>query len=368
MLATVFTAAIVLEQKPHDVAQAPTPAVVVPAPAPPSQSPSPPPACSPQLLPTSAIDEPIAAIAAASDAPVIVVASARHAWISRDDGKTFTRALDSDGAISSLFVEPDGRVYVFRSEWGNYGPVEALGIADPDGHEHWREPPRGSLPVAARGGWIVGMAKEDGMLVGWDAGNRWERIPATHGWNPWRMTMGANRVSYYLAMRGSEDDHSMHLLAASEAGRARSLWRLPSADTVGGPDAVVPCAAFAGDTLHIVVRGTTPGSSRLLSIGPDGHRRERVLVGQMLDDRELTCDLAGNERATFLTLHTYRTMYRVTRIDTDEPRNVAEYSFSFRHIAGDAHGNLLFHSGGCLQRLSQAGRQTQLACGPDHHG
>src|SRR5262245_34362178 len=45
----------------------------------------------PSLGPADAlsIDEPIEYLAAASDAPVIAVASGHHVWISRDDGKTF---------------------------------------------------------------------------------------------------------------------------------------------------------------------------------------------------------------------------------------------------------------------------------------
>lgn len=370
-LAGVISAAILLDQKPRGASPAPAPVVADPAPAPATPppaappSPSPPAVCDPQHPPAGAIDEPIEYVAAASDAPVIAVASLHHVWISRDDGKTFTRALESGGGIRSLFAEPDGRVYAVRGDWVNH-PAEELGIAEPDGRERWREPPGDALPVDARGGWIVGMASPDGMLVGWDAGNKWERIPATHGWNPWRLAMGTGRVSYYLAKRIDAVDHSMHLLAASEAGRARSLWSMPLAEEagVGTPDGIIPCAALAGDTLYIVVRGTRPGSSRLLAIGPDGHPHERL--GQLFDDPKLTCDIAGNERATYMTLHTSVTMYRVIRIDTDEPRDVAEYTTGFKRIVVDAHGNLVFLENGCLQRVSQAGRQTQLVCGPDH--
>jgi hypothetical protein len=361
----MFAAAILLGPKPGDVSQAPAPVVVDPAPRPPAPPPpAPPPVRAPQRRPTGAIDEPIEFVAAASDAPVIAVASQHHAWVSRDDGKTFLRALEGGGGINSLFVDPDGQVYAVRSDWVT-GPAEQLGIADRDGRERWREPPRESLPVDARNGWIVGRAPRDGMLVGWDGGNRWERIPATHGWNPWLMTMGTGRVSYYLAQKIDADDHSMHLLAASEAGRARSLWSLPLADNVGvgTPDRVIPCAGFAGDTLHIIVRGPRPGTSRLLAIGPDGRPRERALWG--LDDSKLTCDIAGNDRATYITLHTSVTMYRVTRIDTDEPHDVAEYTVGFKRTAVDAHGNLVYLQNGCLQRISPAGRQTLLACGPD---
>ncbi|HEX7942770.1 MAG TPA: hypothetical protein VF488_13245, partial [Gemmatimonadaceae bacterium] len=167
---------------------------------------------------------------------------------------------------------------------------------------------------------------------------------------------------YYLAQKMDGVDHGMHLLAASEAGRARSLWSLPSADGVGTPDGAIPCAAFAGDTLHIV-RGTRPGSGRLLATGPDGRPRERFSVG--LDDGKLTCDIAGNERATYMTVHTDRTLHRLIRIDTDQPREVAEFTTGFKRMAVDAHGNLLYLQNGCLQRISQVGRQTVLACGPD---
>jgi hypothetical protein len=352
-LACVAGVALPLMSDQGDTPNAPAPAVV-------AVSRTPPPA-----PPSGAFDERIALIAAASDAPVIAVASNRRVWISRDDGKTFTRALDSDGGeINALFIEAEGRVYVQRSDWGSHGPTTELGIAEPDGRERWREPRPGSLLLDARAGWIVGMAGSGGMVVGWNAGDNWERIPATHEWNPWRMTMGKNRVSYYLATKiGGE--RGMHLLAASERERAKVLWSLPAVDAVGTPDSIVPCAAFAGDTLHVVVRGGKPGSGRLVAVVPDGRKRERALVGQLLDDRELRCEIAGNDRAAYMTLRTYRTMHRVVRIDRDEPRDVAEYGFGFDRSAVDAHGNLLFLANGCLQRLSEAGHQSLLACGPD---
>ena len=239
----------------------------------------------------------VAIVAAASDAPVVAVASARQVWISRDDGKTFARALESGGEIASLFVEPGGRVYVVRRDVGNHGHTESLGIAELDGRERWREPPPASIPHAARDGWIVGLAGAGGLVVGWDDASRWEGIPASLAWNPWRMAMGKHRVSYALITTNDDTGNSMHLLAASEAERARIVWSLPGADRVG-EGAVVPCAGFGADTLHLVVRGRTPGSSRLVSIGPDGREHERALAGQLLDDRDLMCEIAGNDRAS----------------------------------------------------------------------
>ncbi|HEY0991526.1 MAG TPA: hypothetical protein VGD80_30945 [Kofleriaceae bacterium] len=368
--AGIAGAAILLAPAQSNVSQvapgaaSPTAPASPPPPPEPQLPPSPP--VSQQQLPPSAHDEPIAVVAAAGDAPVIALASAHHVWISRDDGTTFARALESSGSINSLVVEPDGRVYVRRSEWGDFfGPTDELGIADPDGRERWREPPRGALPVDARAGWIVGMAGGGGMVVGWDAGDRWDRIPATHEWNPWRMAMGKGRMSYYLATKIGGAEHGVHLLAASEAGRAKTIWSLPSADGVGTPDGVVPCAAFAGDTLHLVVRGQTPGSSRLVAVKPDGRTREQALVGQLLDDRDLTCTIAGNDRAAYMMLHTARTLHQLIRIDTDPVRDVASFSVGFDRIAVDAHGYFLFVQNGCLQRLSQAGRQRQLVCGPE---
>ena len=53
------------------------------------------------------------------------------------------------------------------------------------------------------------------------------------------------------------------------------------------------------------------------------------------------------------------------RIDREEPRDVASYGFALGGIEVDAHGNLLFLANGCLVRLSEAARQSQLVCGPD---
>lgn len=363
LTATAGTATLLVAAAPPCSAPPPPPTPVVATAPPPAPAPTPPPDANEAIK--GLIDEPIKLVAAASDAPVIALGSEQHVWISRDDGKTFARALDSAGKIESLFVEPDGRVYVVRIDNGDHGPVAELGVAEPDGRERWREPPSESIPLDARAGWIVGMASRGGMVVGWDVGNKWDRIPASRDWNPWRMTMGAGRVSRYLATKIGAPEGGMHLLAAREAGRAKVLWSVPSADGVGGPDSVVPCAGFAGDTLHLVVRGHTPGSSRLVAVGPDGRAREQALVGQLLDDRELTCEIAGNDRAAYLTLHTYRTLDQVMRIDGAGVRDVAAYGFGFDRLAVDAHGNLLFLAHGCVIRLTQASRQTQLACGPD---
>jgi hypothetical protein len=85
------------------------------------------------------------------------------------------------------------------------------------------------------------------------------------------------------------------------------------------------------------------------------------------DDRKATCAIAGNDRAAYITLHTSVTMHRLLRIDTSEPREVADFTIGFKRIAVDAHGNFVYLQNGCLQRISQAGRQTVLACGPDRN-
>jgi len=93
-------------------APAVVPAPVAPAPVAPV-APAPVAPVAPAL--PALIDEPLVKIVAASDAPVIAVASEHRVWISRDDGKTFAPALQGTGSASELFVEPSGRVYTLRS-------------------------------------------------------------------------------------------------------------------------------------------------------------------------------------------------------------------------------------------------------------
>jgi hypothetical protein len=246
-----------------------------------------------------------------------------------------------------------------------------LGIAELDGRERWRQPPEGSYPRAARAGWIAGTANAGGLEIGWNAGDSWDRVPASREWNSWQMAMGEHRTSRFLATRMGGTDPALYLLAAHEGGRAAVVWSTPDADVVGAPSEIIPCAGFAGETLHVVVRDRQADASgwhhgKLVTVGPDGRARERVLVGQMLDDAGLTCEIAGNDRAAFLVLNApRRTLNWVVRIDLAEPRNETSGGSSFERIDVDAHGQFMFLAHGCVSRMNDAGNQNTVVCGPD---
>ena len=333
----------------------------------PSPVPGPPPAPAPG---PGTVDEPIKLIAAASDAPVIAVATTRRVWVSRDGGETFSRALAGDGQISSLVVEPGGRVYAMRVDAWTHRQTSELGILEPDGTERWRQLPDGGIPIDARDGRLVAMAG-GGLAIGARAGDAWERVPASRDWNPWRQAMGPDGVARFLATRIGGVDPALYLLAVRAGERARIVWRTPFSDGVGAPSEVTPCAGFAGDRLHLVVRDRRPDprtqrrAGRLITVHGDGRAEARTLVGRVLDDEGLTCAIGGNDRAAYLSLRTRRTGHQIVRIDVAEPRSVADYTMAFDRIAVDAHGRLLFLAYGRLHRIAESGRSALLLSGSD---
>lgn len=322
---------------------------------------------------SSPIDEKISAIAAAADAPVIAVASAHHVWISRDDGKTFARALDGHGGVDALFVEPAGRVYVVWLDVKSYtdvggGHVSAdqltLGIADPDGREHWRELPGAALPpMAARDGWLASAGAHDatramsGLELGSGAGDSWRGVPSPQKWAVLAVAMDEHHTARFLASRTRIDEegvgHGLYELAASD-DRVATVWStMKSVELVTDefPRNVIPCAGFAGASLYLVHGG------RLIAVDHAGKERDRELGS---DGVATGCAIAGNDRAAYLNIGS-----KLIRIDSDDLRIADDPHGTFDAMAVDAHGFLLYLTGGCVDRYdgSPTKRRDQVVCG-----
>ncbi|TMQ05821.1 MAG: hypothetical protein E6J90_47890 [Deltaproteobacteria bacterium] len=311
---------------------------------------------------------------------MIAVASEHRIWISRDDGKTFALALQGTGSVSELFVEPSGRVYAWRFDIHDHHAADGaihvqseneLGIADLDGRERWRELTDNMVPQVARDGWIAGLGVglgAAGVEIGRNGGDSWSFVPGGEQWNPWLISLGDRGGVRFLASRmGKNDalDRGMSLLVARDGRRATAVWSMPSAGPPSMPSDETPCAGFAGSTLHLVVtdRKAGPSGTRLLSVGGDGAIRTRVLahlVGGVVLDPGLTCEIAGNEHAAYLALDDV-----ILRIDTREPRVSDHTSNELRAIAVDSHGDLLVLARRCVHRFHAASRrEDELVCGP----
>lgn len=359
------------------VAPDPGARAVVPALAPVARPAPPPPAAhAPDL------DEPIGYLAAASDAPVIAVASEHRVWISRDDGKTFAPALaDPRAELYDLTVDPDGRVYALWGEnkiWrspGGRGGVDTieleLGIAELDGRERWR-PTHDvvAAPLDARAGWIVGTGWP---VIGRDFGDSWTRIPSSDRWHVWRASIDDHHTARFLASRidapGSCEDcaRGLSLLVSRDGGPPRHVWSMldrMEIPTDQLPTNVVACAGFAGATLYLVAR--EPRGPRLIAVSGDG----KVVPKQPLPDglpADVTCTIAGNDRAAFIALGD-----DILRIDSDELR-VAPGGAITPQVAGerddlavDEHGHLLYVANACVWRYTEAGagHRDAVVCGP----
>jgi hypothetical protein len=345
-------------------------AVPVPVPA---SAPAPATASVPPISPVPGqrkLDEPITMIAAASDAPVIAVATAHRLWVSRDGGESFAAALPGDGEFLTLVVEPKGRVYAVRTDMGDRRLTQELGILDPDGTERWRQPRGGDLLLDARDGQLLAMFP-DGFVIGMHAGDAWERVPASRAWIPLRASVGADGVARYLAVHSGGTDHALYLLEVRGGGRARVVWSTPFSDGIGAPSEVTPCAGFAGDRLYLVLRDREPDPrtkwrpGKLITVQRDGRAEARTLPGEVLHDDGLSCEIAGNDRAAYLALGSRRIGHQTLRIDGAEPSAVGDYSMAFDRIAVDAHGRLLHVRNGRLGRLSESGRSAVLLYGSD---
>lgn len=345
-------------------------AVFVPVPVPVEIPASPPPVVPAPPAGSRRLDEPIKLIGAASDAPVIAVATTHQVWVSRDGGASFARALAGDGEVASLVVESTGRVYATRTDSGDRRMTSELGILETDGTERWRQPPGGGYLLDARDGRVVMMAT-NGIAIGTRAGEVWDRVAASREWIPLRTSVGADGVARFLATRNEGSDPALYLLEVRGGGRARVVWSTPFSDGVGGSSEITPCAGFAGDRLYVVVRDhaldlvTKRHTGRLVAVHADGRAEARTLVGQVLNDDGLTCDIAGNDRAAYLSFSTRRIGHETLRIDVAEPRAESEYMMAFDRMAVDAHGRLLHLAHGWLGRISESGRATALLLGSD---
>jgi hypothetical protein len=324
------------------------------------------------------VDEPIEYVAAASDAPVIAIASGHHVWISRDDGATFTPALQNAGSIYDLSVEPSGRVYAMWGEnkrWrspGGRGGVDtiefSLGIAEPGGHERWRSLHENlGAPLATRDGWIVG---EGAPVIGRSAGESWTRLASRQHWHVWQSSIDSLHTARFFATQTDGDDcmdcgHGLTLLVAREGKPLARVWSmLDRTDfyTDQFPTNLVGCVGFGGSTLYVVARD--PKGPRLMAV-TDGKvvAKEALAKGLAAD---VSCTIAGNDRAVYMALGD-----DVMRIDTEELRVAPAGVLTPRGandrdiLAVDEHGYLLHVADACLWRYNEsgAGHAAKLVCG-----
>lgn len=359
---------VVLASKPHAEVATP-PATPAPAVAPVVAAPA-------AAAPTSLIDEPLVKLVAASDAPVIAVASEHRVWISRDDGKTFALALQGTASISDLLVEPSGRVYVVRFTTRDHRAANGvtyvqsqseLGIAELDGRERWHELADGMVPWVARDGRIAGVAS-GGVEIGQNAGDSWSTVPGSTPWNPWAIALGEPGTVRFLASRTGKNDQleaAISVVVAHDGRPAAVVWSTRLAG-VGAPAEETPCSGFAGQVLHVVTTDARAGArgTRLLRVDRDGKVRTRVLddlVGGVVLDPGLSCEIAGNEHAAYLALDNV-----LFRLDTREPQVSEHHSDEIRAIAVDAHGDLVVLAHRCVRRLYAGSmREDELVCGPE---
>jgi hypothetical protein len=325
------------------------------------------------------VDEPIEYIAAASDAPVIAVASGHHIWISRDDGNTFAPALHDTGAeLYDLSVDPSGRVYAMWGEnkkWrspggGGVDTIEfALGTADLDGRERWRPVAETiAAPLDARGGWVVGSGAP---VIGRDFGGSWTRVPSG-SWHVWRASIDDHHTARFFASRidapeSCEDcGRGLSLLVAREGRPLTRVWSMLDRTAISiddFPTHVLACAGFAGSTLYLVAR--EPEGARLIAVAGDGKVLKKQSLDKVADDA--TCTIAGNDRAAFMALGD-----DTIRIDTDELRVAPAGTLTPRsaddrdELAVDEHGYLLYVANACVWRYTEsgAGQRHEIVCGP----
>lgn len=317
------------------------------------------------------IGEPIEYVAAASDAPVIAVGSARHLWISRDDGKTFARALDDgDAEIYGISVEPSGRVYgmwgehkVWKSPGGRGGvdTIEfAFGIAEPDGRERWRPVnERIAAPFDTRAGDIVG---EGAPIIGHDAGESWTTPASARSWHIWRAALDDHRTPRFFATRRSAPDscedcgRGFALLVGKQLTPVWTMLDHTDLYTDDFPYSHLACMGFGGSNLYVVTH------DHLIAVAGTGKVIEREAIPAIE-----TCTIAGNDRATYMAAGS-----SVIRIDTGEQRVAPSSALTPRatderdELAVDQHGALLYRADACIWRYTEsgAGPGDPIVCGP----
>jgi len=176
------------------------PRAMAPPPSPPRHAvvaavtqPATPPLAPPRFLPAPIPRSGFVGVAESRDGRVAAAWTATSLYVTRNGGRTFSRALARTGAIAGALVNDDGAVFVLRTP-------RALGAQYADGTEAWRTMPRAVQPrsdddevrvtAVARGahtGWLVvnprGRTEDE---AGWvaltdDDGIHWRtvRLPVT---------------------------------------------------------------------------------------------------------------------------------------------------------------------------------------------
>ena len=316
-------------------------------------------------------DEPLTSVAAASDAPVIAVASENHVWISRDDGATFAPALAGSGSVAALFVDTGGQVYVHRlaltetkgSGVTYVGSRDQLGVADLDGHERWHELADNIAPADVHAGTVIGVGGAGGVVRGRDGGAAWSDVPGAAGWNPWRVAIGDDvRV---LASRIGKDDAIESGLSVLAGDPLHPVWTTPARDAFGVPSEGAPCGAFVGSTLYLVTTARARGErgTQLVTVDAKGAARTTTLAdlvgGIKLAPDLMKCQIAGNAHAAYLT-----TDKIIFRIDGAKLSLLRQVGSEADQIAVDRRGNLLALGQRCVQRIHPDSSQIdEVVCG-----
>jgi hypothetical protein len=239
------------------------------------------------------IDGRIEQVAAASDAPVVALATKDRVWISRDGGASFAPALDRAGNVGELIVDRDGAVYVTR------GGV--LGVAAPDGGERWSSlPPLDGRLLDATGGALVAEQWDRGAVIA--DGGGWRTLIGGGEWS----VLAAHAGRFLVTARLHAFDSAAPALHVIDAHGDRVVWRGAYDHLADEERDSTPCAAIAGDDTWIVERDPREDRdrsrpARLLRVDAAGHPHD-VAIDLDLDADRVVCTIAGNERAAYASV------------------------------------------------------------------
>lgn len=303
-------------------------------------------------------------LAAASDAPVIAVASDKHVWISRDDGKTFAVALEGKGSVTALFVDTHGEVYVHRTTLEDskvhgvtyVGSRDELGVADREGNEEWHSIANNLGVDGVRDGNVIGAGAD--IMIGRNRGASWAPIAVagTSAWSPALIGLDATGDVRMLASRNGKDDAILPglTLLAAHAGKWKAIWSDPKASSFDGS----PCSAFVESTLYVVIadgRGDT-----IVRVDPNGKvQRTKIdsIAGGIPQGDGMKCAIAGNARAAYLV--TDKVFFR---LDDKSPHLIDGTGTEADQIDVDHAGDLLALGDRCVVRIH--GKQVdEVVCG-----
>jgi hypothetical protein len=194
-------------------------------------------------------------------------------------------------------------------------------------------------------------------------------VPGADAWNPWAVALGERGAVRFLASRTAKDDQldaGLSVVVARDGRPATAVWSMRLAERANVLSEQVPCAGFAGQTLHLVTTDAKAGptGTRVIRVDGNGKVRTRTLadlVGGVVLDPGLTCEIAGNEHAAYLALDNV-----LFRLDTREPQVSDRRSDEIRGLAVDARGDLVVLSHRCVRRLyTGSPREDELVCGPE---